>query len=175
MKTKYLYLTGIILCFLFSPAVRPQGSQPEKKDLKKNIKALNNIKIQQNSNDKNFEGQSFNQSTKVINVFNNIESAFTEINIETLVSYFSVQTYLNLPNGTNGYYSSNQAYFVLEDFLKNYRITSFKFSERDTSDINPFATGVFRYNLKGKRDSTHIYVQLRKVSKNWNITQITIN
>src|SRR3972149_3141115 len=173
MKTQNLFLIGIIVCFLFSPAVMSQGSKAEKKELKKNINTLNNIKIQQNNNDKNFERQSFNQSAKVINVFNNIESAFTEMNIETLVSYFSVQTYLNLPNGTNGYYSSNQAYFVLEDFLKNYRITSFKFTERDTSDVNPYASGVFKYNLKGNRDSTQIYVQLRKASKSWNITQIT--
>lgn len=175
MKTQYLLLMGIAVCFIFSPAAIAQSSRVDKKELRENVKTLNDLKIKQDKAHKNFEDQLPIQSAKVNYTFNNIETAFTEMNIENLVTYLGVQTYLNLPNGTNGYYSANQAYFVLEDFLKNYRTTSFKFTDKNTSDINPYATGVFKYNLKGNNNSSHIYVQLRKTSKKWNITQITIN
>lgn len=115
------------------------------------------------------------QNERAGKIINQIETAISKNDVESLSFHLGAQTYLNLPNGISGYYSSNQAYFVLEDFLKTYRMTSFSFKEINTGGNNPYATGNYDYEFKGKRDSAHIYLQLRNSGKSWTITQITIN
>jgi len=39
-------------------------------------------------------------------------------NISSIYNFFSTQIYLNLSNGVSGYYSSNQAYYVIQEFFK---------------------------------------------------------
>ena len=137
-------------------------------------------KVVQDSNQKslNLELQNnkdFTLHEQVINVVKKIQDAIINKDISTLVNHLSSQTYFNLPNGISGYYSSNQAYFVLEDFLKTYRVTSFSFDEINSKNNTPFATGTYNYDFNGNRNSTRIYMQLRNTGKNWRITQITIN
>jgi hypothetical protein len=115
------------------------------------------------------------QNSEIEKVFAEIQEAIKSKDIGTISKHLKTQTYLNLPNGISGYYSANQAYFVLEDFLKKYRVVSFKFDEINVSTLNPFATGVYNYELKGRRNSVHIYIQIRESSNNWTITQITTN
>ena len=112
---------------------------------------------------------------QVVEVVKKIQDAIVNKDVGTLVDHLSSQTYFNLPNGISGYYSSNQAYFVWEDFLKTYRVTSFNFDEINSNNNTPFATGSYDYDFKGKRNSAHIYLQLRNKGKKWRITQITIN
>ena len=137
-------------------------------------------KIPKASNQKfiNLGEQDTNSSArenKVVNAIKKIESAIANRDIESLSDHLGSQTYLNLPNGISGYYSANQAYFVLDDFLKSYRITSFSFDEINTNSSTPFATGNYEYDLKGNRNSARIYLQLRNTGKGWKINQITIN
>ena len=139
-----------------------------------------NYKNQRTSNQKliNLGEQDTNTSVrenKVINSIKKIETAIANRDIESLSDHLGSQTYLNLPNGISGYYSANQAYFVLDDFLKTYRITSFSFDEINTNSNTPFATGNYEYDLKGNRNSARIYLQLRNTGKGWKINQITIN
>jgi hypothetical protein len=115
------------------------------------------------------------RTDKVTNTIRKIEKAISDRDIGFLSEHLGSQTYLNLPNGISGYYSANQAYFVLEDFLKTYRITSFSFDEINTKSNTPFATGNYEYDLKGNRNSARIYLQLRNTGKGWKINQITIN
>ncbi len=124
---------------------------------------------------KTHEKKDFATNEQVVEVVKNIQDAMVNKDVNTLVDHLSPQTYFNLPNGISGYYSSNQAYFVLDDFLKTYRITSFNFNEINTKNNTPFATGTYEYDYKGNRNSAHIYLQLRNAGKNWRITQITIN
>jgi hypothetical protein len=109
------------------------------------------------------------------NIFNNIESAISQGNVSALSGYLTSQTYLSLSNGIRGYYSSNQAYYVLEDFFKIYNVTSFRFNNLNSAERTPYATGVYNYVYKGKRNSAQVYISLNKIGKNWKITQITIN
>ncbi|HSP86664.1 MAG TPA: DUF4783 domain-containing protein [Ignavibacteriaceae bacterium] len=109
------------------------------------------------------------------NIFNNIESAISSGNVSALSGYLASQTYLSLSNGIRGYYSSNQAYYVLEDFFNIYNVTSFRFDNLNSKDDTPYATGVYNYDYKGKRNSSQVYISLNKMGKSWKITQITIN
>jgi hypothetical protein len=115
------------------------------------------------------------KTAKIQIIFNQIESAISEGNVSALSSYLTAQTYLSLSNGNRGYYSSNQAFYILEDFFKVYDVTSFRLDNLNTSENTPYATGVYSYQHKGKRNSAQVYISLKKSGSSWKITQITIN
>ena len=115
------------------------------------------------------------QGKKCSKVFSEISKGIADHNIDAIARYFSPQTYLSLSNGTSGYYSSNQAYYVLEDFFKIYRVTAFRFDNIQTGSNNPYATGEYQFEYRGKRDIASVYIALKQAGKDWKITQITIN
>ena len=108
-------------------------------------------------------------------IFREIESGVKEGNVERISKYFGQQTYFSFSNGTNGYYSSNQAFYVLEDFLKLYRVTSFKLDNIKSDNNHSYATGEYNYDNKGQRSSAKVYISIKKIGTNWIITQFTIN
>ncbi|HUX59812.1 MAG TPA: DUF4783 domain-containing protein [Ignavibacteriaceae bacterium] len=108
-------------------------------------------------------------------IFREIESGISSGNISMISKYLSAQTYLNLSNGISGYYSSNQAYYVLAEFFKLYRVADFSFDNIHTDENNPFATGTYNYLFRGKHETSEVYISLKHNGKRWKITQITIN
>lgn len=110
-----------------------------------------------------------------LQTFNDIELSIKEGNVAGISKYFGQQTYFSLSNGINGYYSSNQAFYVLEDFFKLYKVTSFKFDHIKNDKNSSYATGRYSYDNRGKRSVAQVYISLKKIGNNWNITQLTIN
>lgn len=108
-------------------------------------------------------------------IFSDIETAFSSSNVSALSEYIGPQTYFSLSNGINGYYSTNQAFYVLEDFFKIYKIVAFKFNNIQSVGNNPYATGEYVFELKGKRETAKVYISLKPSGNSWKITQITIN
>lgn len=145
---KYYYIILLILSFSVS---FPQTSNlTGKTDTKKSI--------QQNES-----------------IFREIESGINEGNIERVSKYFGQQTYFSLSSGINGYYSSNQAFYVVEDFFKLYRVTSFRLDNIKNNNNYSYATGKYNYDNKGQRSTAQVYISLKKIGNNWIITQFTIN
>ena len=87
-----------------------------------------------------------------------IENSIAKGNINSLFKNLSPLTYFSLSNGIRGYYSSNQAYYILEDFFKIYQVISFRFHSIQAEDGNPYATGIYFYQYKGKREPQGIYI-----------------
>lgn len=108
-------------------------------------------------------------------VFDEIESGVASNSASTISNFLSRQTYISLSNGVNGYYSSNQAVYILEDFFKVYKMISFKFQNLKTDENVPYATGIYYYDLRGKRGTARVYISLTKTGNNWKISQLTIN
>jgi hypothetical protein len=108
-------------------------------------------------------------------IFQEIEEAIAQGNVSGIARFFGSQTYFSLSNGSSGYYSSNQAFYILENFFNVYQVRSFRFTNTQTGDTNPYATGVYTYDLRGRRDAAQVYVSLKQTGKSWKITQITIN
>ncbi len=108
-------------------------------------------------------------------IFKEIESGIKDANVERISKYFGQQTYFSFSNGINGYYSSNQAYYVLEDFFKLYRVTSFKMDNVKSDSNHSYATGKYNYDNKGQRSTAQVYISIKKIGHNWIITQFTIN
>ena len=108
-------------------------------------------------------------------VFNAIESGILENCVKTISKYFAPQPYISLINGVNGYYSSNQAYYILEDFFNSYKVVSFKMNETKIDELVSFGKGDYYFEKKGRREVAHLYVTLNKSANKWYITQISIN
>ncbi|MGQ9643762.1 MAG: DUF4783 domain-containing protein [Ignavibacterium sp.] len=116
-----------------------------------------------------------NSNQIISNVFEDIESSIREGNVARLSKYLGAQTYFSLANSVNGYYSSNQAYYILEDYFNIYKVTAFKFNQITKDKSNPYATGIFAFDSRGKRNTAKVYISLKKIGDKWYITQLTIN
>jgi hypothetical protein len=116
-----------------------------------------------------------NSNQIISNVFEDIESSIRESNVAKLSKYLGTKTYFSLSNGVNGYYSSNQAYYILEDYFNLYKATNFKFNQITKDKLNPYATGIFAFDSKGRRGTAKVYISLKKIGDKWQITQLTIN
>ena len=127
----------------------------------------------------NFLYKSNNQKTEQNNlantILNRIGMGISSGNVSEISGYLNTQTYLSLANGISGYYSSNQAFYVLEDFFNIYKVTSFNFQNIQANGNMPYATGIYRYYFRGKKDSANVYISLKEIGDTWKITQITIN
>lgn len=127
--------------------------------------------------DNNYQ-QNLNSNNKVsaqVIIFNDIESGINSSDVTKISKYFAPQPYISLINGVNGYYSSNQAYYILEDFFDTYKVLSFEMDESKIDESVSYAKGEYYFEKKGKREFAHLYVTLSKSGSRWQITQISIN
>lgn len=108
-------------------------------------------------------------------IFDSIKSGIVGGNVSLFSQYLDSQTFLNLSNSAVGYYSSNQAVYVLQNFINNYQNTKFNYSEIQLNNKNPYAVGVYKYYYKGEKDSANVFISLKKIRNEWKIKQITIN
>jgi hypothetical protein len=150
MKTLFLYL--VIIFFVFSG-----GSLfAQHNNLQQSVNNGNKVKIQ-----------------KII--FNDIESGIASNDVKKFSQYFSSQPYISLVNGVNGYYSSNQAYYIMEDFFNSFKVVSFKMEETKSEGSVSYGKGDYYFEKKGRREVAHLYITLSKSGNKWYITQISIN
>jgi len=150
MKTLFLY---IVIIFFVSG-----GSYlfAQHNNLQQNINNGNKVKIQ-------------------TIIFNDIESGIASNDVKKFSQYFSSQPYISLVNGVNGYYSSNQAYYIMEDFFNSFKVVSFKMEETKSEGAVSYGKGDYYFEKKGRRELAHLYITLSKSGNKWYITQISIN
>jgi hypothetical protein len=135
-----------------------------------------------------YESASFAQTEKLLNnfrsnakpettlhIFSEIEESIKNSDVLKLARFINAQTYFSLMGYVNGYYTTNQAYYILEDFFKIYRVQLFRFNQANTDDSNPYATGILFYETKGRRNKAQVFVNLKRVGENWIIGQLSIN
>ena len=115
----------------------------------------------------------------LLDSFNNalasIEQGIKIGKVSELSHFVDNQIYLNLSNGITGYYSSNQAYYVLADFFKSHRMISIDFDNSLANISNPIAIGNCQYLSDDKQESGQLYISLKFINNKWKLTQITIN
>jgi len=115
------------------------------------------------------------KSKEAQKVFLNFEDGLSSGAVDKFSNFFCEKNYLSLSNGVTGYYSSNQSYYVLKDFLSVYRPLSFKLVNIVTDTSTPFASGVLKYSSRGVRGTANVFISLQHVDNKWHISQITIN
>ena len=147
----YFYSVAIIILFSRVPSLYSQDI-----NLQNKLNSGNSVKVE-------------------IIALNEIEEGIKEGNVSKLTGYLASQPYISLLSGVNGYYSSNQAYYILEEFFQNYKVVSFKFVNKKFEENVVYGTGEYYYERKGKRESAYLYVTINKIGNKWNISQISIN
>ncbi len=113
---------------------------------------------------------------------NNIKSVFSEFEhgiktgaIKEFSNQLMIETYISLENGESAYYSSNQSFYILKDFLQSYKPLSFKYINTNYSIERPFAIGRLVYSKNGIRGESQVFIALKLENEAWKISQIIIN
>lgn len=107
-------------------------------------------------------------------VFDSVRHGIAGGNIGLFSQHFGPQVLVNIRGGESGYYSSSQAYYVLENHFKTRKVLRFDLSTIGGLDANPYATGSAWFNLKGSRESAQVYVSLARTGGRWVIAQVNI-
>ena len=119
--------------------------------------------------------KSNSQNTMAYEILEEVEMGISKTKLSAISKHLSSQIYLSFLNGVSGYYSANQAYYVLENFINEYKVISFKFSSFSFNTVTPFAKGTYYYEYKGNRSEAKVYLTMKLTGKSWKITQISIN
>lgn len=107
--------------------------------------------------------------------FENIINGLNSGNVGQISRYFAPQIYLSLKSGERGYYSTNQAYYLLENFFRIYEPFSFQTTSKVTETSTPYLAGRLFCRFKGSSEVCQLYLSLYWNGFRWEITQISIN
>ena len=107
-------------------------------------------------------------------IFSNVQQGLSSGTVGGFSEQMAQQVYVNLRGGESGYYSANQAHYVLEKYLKSRKLVNLKFSTIGESESRPYATGSAVSVQRGIREIAQVYVSLGRSGDRWIITQINI-
>ena len=107
-------------------------------------------------------------------VFNDVQLGISESNAAIFSPHFHSQVRVTLHGGETGLYSANQAYCLLDNFLRERKPVNFKFTTYGQSDSTPYGTGNASFTSRGVRERAQIYVALAPEGGRWVITNINI-
>jgi len=109
------------------------------------------------------------------NEFENIINGLVSGNTNNISRYFAPQVYVSLRSGERGYYSSNQAYYLLDNFFKIYSPINFQTTSRMIEGSMPYLSGRLFCRFKGSMETYQVYLNLNWNGFRWEITQLSIN
>jgi len=108
-------------------------------------------------------------------VFLDIADGINYESVYLIIPYFGSEVYLNFVDNEKGYYSPDQARFIIESFLTNYPATSFKWKVSNASDNYAFALGKHKYKKNGSIYKFDVSASLKYVYGKWLIDQLIVN
>ncbi|MFQ5798574.1 MAG: DUF4783 domain-containing protein [Bacteroidota bacterium] len=107
-------------------------------------------------------------------IFESTESAISRASIRSMTAHLAPKVYIRISGGESGYFSANQAQYVLENYFGSHRPVGFSFSTFGESFSNPYATGRGSFVYRGSRHDAQIYVSLTRQGGRWVISQVNI-
>jgi hypothetical protein len=116
----------------------------------------------------------FAQFTGGEDVFRAVQHGLAEGHLDEITRHFGKNIYLNLRSIESGYYSANQAQFVVQNFFNTHKPLSFSFTTYGESGGSLYATGRGSINVKGNREYIQVYVSLSKHKDRWVISQFNV-
>jgi hypothetical protein len=125
-------------------------------------------------NARDAQGRERGQKRPYRELFAEIERGLSSGNANGLSGLFAAEVQVSLRGGENGYFSSHQAYYLLETYLRNRRLVNLTFSTIGDSDVNPYATGGANLLYRGSREYVQVYVALTLSGDRWVISRINI-
>ncbi|MCX8056490.1 MAG: DUF4783 domain-containing protein [Ignavibacteria bacterium] len=107
--------------------------------------------------------------------FESITAGLTDGKVNQISRFFSSQVYLSLRSGERGYYSSNQAYYLIDNFFKIYEPINFQATSKMMESSTPYLAGKLYCRFKGSIEIFNLYLSLNWNGYSWEITQLSIN
>ncbi len=153
-----LLIVSVALPFLLDSSVAQQKGLPKKKEL------ISPLVPSPSTQERD---SILRQSGSAREILAEIEGIIQRGEGEGLSRYLSPHVYISLKGSEWGFYSSNQATYVLWKFFSTYKPISFSFSTYGEVESNRFATGRGYFSSKGVRESLQIYVSLALREGRW--------
>ena len=88
--------------------------------------------------------------------------------------YLGPQVYISLKGSEGGYYSANQALYVIQNFFSLHQPVSFSFTTQGENEETPFATGRGYFSVRGLRESAQVYVSLTRHEGQWVVAEFNV-
>lgn len=107
-------------------------------------------------------------------VFDDVQMGISQGNVALFSPHLHSQVRVTLHGGETGLYSANQAYYLLQNFLRNRKPVNFTFTTYGESDSTPYGTGSAAFTFQGIRQHVQVYVALAPEGGRWVITHINI-
>jgi len=108
-------------------------------------------------------------------VFIEIGDGFKYGNVYYIVPNFGSEVYINFFDNEIGYYSPDQAQFIVENFLTSNRAESFRWKVSNATDTYAFALGKYKYKKNGYLKTFDVSASLKYVENKWLIEQLIVN
>jgi hypothetical protein len=107
-------------------------------------------------------------------IFAAVAEGLSAADISRFSSRFSTQVHLTLRGGESGLFSANQAYTLLQAYVKERSTSQCSLSGGGENDATTYATGGILLTLRGRREKAQVYVALARSHDRWVITHLTI-
>ena len=107
-------------------------------------------------------------------ILEDIQAGIAKGDASLFADHLGQQVYLSLKGSEGGYYSGNQALYVLQGFFSVHRLISFAFSTRGEAANSPFATGRGFFTVRGLHESAQVYVSLTRSEGRWVVAEFNI-
>jgi hypothetical protein len=105
-------------------------------------------------------------------VFDDVQRGISQGNVAIFSPHLHSQVRVTLRGGETGLYSANQAFYLLQNFLRDRKPVNFTFTTYGESDSTPYGTGNAGFTFQGVRQHAQVYVALAPVGGRWVITHI---
>jgi hypothetical protein len=113
-------------------------------------------------------------SLKASHVFSLVQKGIQDEDVEVFSGCYAAQVNVSLREIESGYYSANQARYVLKNFFGARRVVNFKLSTVVEDETSPYATGAGSFVYQGKRELLQVYIGLTKTGHQWMISQFNV-
>ncbi len=105
----------------------------------------------------------------------NVKEGLIENSIRKFLNIFEDNCYLSLNNGTTGYFTKNRIYYIMENYLEQYKITECDLNSTNLDGNITNVAGKILYIYNGVRYTSDIYLSFKNISEKWYISQLIIN
>ena len=113
-------------------------------------------------------------SPAVSALFSDIHTGIVSVDVKKFSTHLAKQVYLNLRGVESGYFSQNQAFYILDSYLSARHVVQFTFSTINGAGPTPYATGGGIFMRHGRREIFQVYTSLSKQDDQWVITQLNV-
>jgi hypothetical protein len=111
---------------------------------------------------------------KLNSIFQDIQSGLITNDVNLILRYISKHVKLNLRGSDNGYFSENQALYILDNYFSTRKVINYQFTVKKLADVVPYAIGEGYWNIKGRQEKFQAYITMYVRDNHWVITQFKI-